>query len=254
MNAYSMQNFKEKTILVTGATSGIGKACVECFVRAGAHVIATGRRKHLLQELAVKYPGQITPILLDVTDKAAVRNALSSIKTIDVLVNNAGLALGLERADKTDLEDWERMVQTNINGVLYVTHAMLPDMVKRNNGHIINIGSIAGNYAYPGGNTYAGTKAFINHFSLNLRADLIGTTIRVTCIEPGMVETEFSKVRFKGDTEKAAGVYAGVQALTAEDIAQSVFWCASLPAHVNINIIEVMPTMQAPAGLAVMRD
>lgn len=249
---YPIQDFSGKTVLVTGATSGIGKACAEAFLKAGASVIATGRREALLKELADAYAGKVTTLVLDITDKAAVEAAFTKLSP-DVLVNNAGLALGLERADAAALEDWETMVDTNIKGVLYATRTLLPNMVARGMGHIINIGSIAGSYAYPGGNVYGATKAFIKQFSLNLRADLVGTPIRVTNIEPGMVETDFSAVRFKGDTEKAGSVYAGANALTAEDIAQAVFWSASLPAHVNINRIEVMPVSQASAALNVAR-
>lgn len=249
---YSLADFTGKTVLITGATSGIGKACAEAFLAAGANIIATGRREALLKELADAHPDKVTPLVLDITDKAAVEKAFARLAP-DILVNNAGLALGLDRADKVPLEDWETMVDTNIKGVLYATHSLLQGMVARNTGHIINIGSIAGSYFYPGGNVYGGTKAFIKQFSLNLRADLIGTAIRVTNIEPGMVETDFSTVRYKGDTEKAKNVYAGANALTAQDIAQSVFWSASLPAHVNINRIEVMPTSQASAALAVAR-
>lgn len=249
---YTLQDFSGKTVLITGATSGIGKACALAFVEAGAHVLAVGRRKVLLQELAQDFPRQITPIALDVTDKNAIEQAFGGL-TVDVLVNNAGLALGMERADQAKSSDWARMIETNINGVLHMTHTILPMMVQKDKGHIINIGSIAGSYAYPGGNVYGATKAFIKQFSLNLRADLIGTPIRVTNIEPGMVETDFSLIRFKGDAEKAEGVYANTQPLTPEDIAQSVFWAASLPEHVNINRIEVMPVSQAPAALAVSR-
>jgi len=173
---------------------------------------------------------------------------------VDVLINNAGLALGLEPAQRANLSDWETMVDTNIKGLMYVTHALLPGMVARNRGHVVNLGSVAGHYPYPGGNVYGGTKAFVRQFSLNLRADLVGTAIRVTDIAPGMCGgTEFSTVRFHGDEQQAAKVYADTLYLTAEDIAESVFWSTTLPAHVNINFIELMPTTQASGPFNVVR-
>jgi 3-hydroxy acid dehydrogenase/malonic semialdehyde reductase len=175
-------------------------------------------------------------------------------QNITVLINNAGLALGLEPAHKCWVDDWEQMVDTNIKGLLYFSHAILQGMVERNHGHIINLGSIAGNYPYPGGNVYAATKAFVRHFSLNLRADLLGTAIKVTNIEPGMSETEFSNVRFKGDNNKADSVYKGMQAITAEDIADTILWCINRPAHININTIEIMPVAQAFSPFSVKRE
>lgn len=240
-------DFTGTTVCVTGATSGIGLACAEAFLALGATVIATGRRKERLDALAQEHGDKVIPLQLDVTDREAVFSTLVG-EQVDILVNNAGLALGLERADHASLDDWETMVDTNIKGVLYCTKTLLPEMVARGHGHIINLGSIAGTYPYAGGNVYGATKAFLEQFSLNLRADLVGMPIRVTNIEPGMVETDFSEVRFKGDAERAAQVYAGSTPLTAEDIAQAVLWCASLPAHVNINRLEVMPTCQAPSG------
>jgi 3-hydroxy acid dehydrogenase/malonic semialdehyde reductase len=169
-------------------------------------------------------------------------------------VNNAGLALGLEPAQRVDLDDWEQMVDTNIKGLMYMTRAFLPGMVERGAGHVFNLGSIAGRYPYPGGNVYGGTKAFVRQFSLNLKSDLLGTPVRVTDVSPGLCSgTEFSNVRFKGDDEKASKVYDGVQALTATDIAESVYWASTLPAHVNINVIEMMPACQAAGPLAVHR-
>jgi 3-hydroxy acid dehydrogenase/malonic semialdehyde reductase len=173
---------------------------------------------------------------------------------VNVLVNNAGLALGLEPAQRVDLDDWEQMVDTNIKGLMYMTRAFLPGMVERGAGHVFNLGSIAGRYPYPGGNVYGGTKAFVRQFSLNLKSDLLGTPVRVTDVSPGLCSgTEFSNVRFKGDDEKASKVYDGVQALTATDIAESVYWASTLPAHVNINVIEMMPACQAAGPLAVHR-
>jgi len=198
-------------------------------------------------------------VVLDVTDKEAVfalpAKLPSDFAGVNVLVNNAGLALGLEPAHKVDLTDWERMVDTNIKGLMYMTRAFLPGMVERGRGHVFNLGSIAGRYPYPGGNVYGGTKAFVRQFSLNLKSDLLGTPIRVTDVSPGLCSgTEFSNVRFKGDDEKAAKVYDGVQALTATDIAESVYWASTLPVHVNINVIEMMPACQASGPLAVHRN
>lgn len=191
-------------------------------------------------------------------DRAAVEAAAAALPTefaaIDVLVNNAGLALGVEPAHRASLDEWQTMIDTNCTGLVTVTRALLPGMVERGRGHIFNLGSVAGSYPYPGGNVYGATKAFVRQFSLNLRADLIGTPLRVTDIEPGLCGgTEFSNVRYRGDDEKAANVYANVQPLTAEDIADTIYWIATRPAHVNINTIEMMPVAQAPAGLAVHR-
>lgn len=191
-------------------------------------------------------------------DKNAPADLLASLpadfQNITVLVNNAGLALGLSPANDCLVSDWEQMVDTNIKGLLYFTHEILQGMVAQNRGHIVNIGSIAGNWPYPGGNVYAATKAFVRHFSLNLRADLLGTNIKVTNIEPGMAETEFSNVRFKGDDAKADAVYENVQAITADDIAETILWCINRPAHININTIEIMPVAQAFSPFAVSRS
>lgn len=246
-----------KIVLVTGATSGFGEACVRLCVAEGAKVIATGRRAERLAALKTQLPG-IHTLVFDVRDQEAVQRAIATLPkewaTIDVLVNNAGLALGIEAfADKPSV-DMEQMIDTNIKGLLYCTSAVLPGMIARNSGHIVNIGSVAGTYPYTGGNVYGATKAFVKQFSLNLRADLLGKNVRVTNIEPGMADTEFSLVRFGGDAAKADAVYQGVAALTAEDIAQAVLWCVSRPTHVNINRMEVMPTQQAFPGFAVHRD
>ena len=253
-----MTPLKGKTVFITGATSGFGMACARVFAREGAKLIISGRRKERLAALVKELKdAPVHSVVLDVRDNAAVIDAVHSLPKdfaqVDILINNAGLALGFSSYEKQKMEDLEQMVDTNIKGVMYCTHALLPGMVERDRGHIINIGSVAGNYPYPGGNVYGGTKAFIKQFSLNLRADLLGKNIRVTCIEPGMAETEFALVRFAGDTGKAAAVYEGVKALTAEDIAESIRWCASQPGHVNVNHIELMPTQQAFSPFAVNR-
>lgn len=246
------------TVLITGATAGIGRATAELLAREGHRLILTGRREALLQELAASLPVPTHCLAFDIADRAAREAALASLPAefaaIDVLVNNAGLALGLEPADRTNLDDWETMVHTNILGLIGTTRVLLPGMKARGCGHIINLSSIAGTYPYAGGNVYGATKAFVTQFSLNLRADLLGSPIRVTNIEPGMVETEFSNVRFKGDQQRAGAVYEGVQPLTADDIAETIRWSIAQPPHVNINRIELMPVMQAPGGPQVSRS
>ncbi len=247
-----------KTILVTGATAGFGAAFARRFVRDGHRVIATGRRVERLQALAEELGPSLHATPLDMTDVKAIAEFLPSLpedwRRIDVLVNNAGLALGLSPAWEASLEDWDRMIATNVTGLVHLTRAVLPQMVERNDGLIINLGSVAGDYSYPGGHVYGGTKAFVRQFSLNLRSDLVGLNIRVSNIEPGMVTgSEFSQVRFHGDEAKAAAVYAGTQSLTPEDIAETAAWLVSLPPHMNINRIELMPTAQAGGGFAVKR-
>jgi len=248
-----------KTILVTGATAGFGAAFARRFIADGHRVIATGRRTERLADLAAELGSNLLPAKLDVTDHDAIGKFLETIpeswRTIDVLVNNAGLALGLSPAWEAKLSDWDTMIATNISGLIHVTHAILPQMIERNDGIILNLGSVAGTYPYPGGHVYGGTKAFVEQFSLNLRADLVGKNIRVTAIEPGMCDgSEFSAVRFGGDKEKAAAVYAGTKSLTPEDIAETAAWLISLPAHMNVNKIEMMPTCQASAPFAVKRQ
>jgi 3-hydroxy acid dehydrogenase/malonic semialdehyde reductase len=246
------------TAFVTGATAGFGDAIARRFVAEGHRVIATGRRRDRLDALKDDLGDALHTVVLDVQDKAAVEAAVAALPApfdaVDVLVNNAGLALGLEPAQRANLDDWDVMIDTNIKGLVYCTRALLPGMVERDRGHVINLGSVAGSYPYPGGNVYGGTKAFVHQFSLNLRADLLGSNVRVTSLEPGLAETEFSLVRFKGDAGKAKGPYDGLQPLTGNDIADSVLYVAMLPRHVNINRLEIMPVMQAFSPFAFHRE
>ena len=247
-----------RVALVTGVTSGIGEACARRFHAEGWHVIGWGRRRERLDAIAGELGDRFFVQSLDVRDRSAMTAALAALpapwSSIDVLVNNAGLALGLEKAPEAKLDDWDTMIDTNCRAMVTLTRAVLPGMVERRRGHVISIGSVAGNYPYPGGNVYGATKAFVRQFALNLRADLLGTPVRATNIEPGMVETEFSAVRFGGDGDRAKKVYEGVDPLTGFDIANAVFWCASLPPHVNINTLELMPTGQAFSPFAVDRS
>lgn len=247
-------------ILVTGVTAGFGKAIAELLISKGHTVIGTGRRQEKLDELQTQLGDNFIPLNFDVSDLPATKTALQTLpndvlNNLDVLVNNAGLALGLEPADKTDFADWQQMVNTNILGLIHLTHEILPSMVANNDGYIINLSSTAGSYPYFGGNVYGATKAFVTQFSLNLRADLVGKNIRVSNIEPGLCGgTEFSNIRFHGDDAKAAQVYDSVQYVTPQDIANMVAWLIEQPKHVNINRIEVMPTAQTFAGLKVVKD
>lgn len=248
-----------RIVFITGASAGFGAATARLFAQPGNRLILAARRMDPLikleDELSSVCPIRIIP--LDVRDREAVQGAVDSLpadfRKIDVMVNNAGLALGLEPAHMVDLDDWDTMVDTNIKGIMYFTRAVLPGMVSRNSGHIVNISSTAGDWPYPGGNVYGGTKAFVTQFSRNLRADLLGTKVRVTCIQPGMAETEFSNVRFKGDDNKAASVYAGTDPLTAEDVAETIQWVVSRPPHVNINTLEMMCVDQAWGPFAIHR-
>ncbi|MDF0604170.1 SDR family oxidoreductase [Neisseriaceae bacterium TC5R-5] len=249
----------QRIALVTGASSGFGRAICERMVKDGYRVIAAARRMDRLVQLHDQLGPQLLPWELDVCDAVAVQALLADLpaefRHIDVLVNNAGLALGLEPAHQAHLEDWETMIATNISGLTRITRALLPGMVERRRGHIINMGSIAGTYPYPGGNVYGATKAFVAQFSLNLRADLAGTGIRVSDVQPGLCGgTEFSAVRFHGDEQKAQAVYRDVQPLTALDVAEAVSWIANLPAHVNINSIEMMPVAQSFSALQITRE
>lgn len=246
-------------VFVTGATSGFGQEMARKFARHGHKVIATGRRRDRLDTLAAELGENVLPVVLDVTSKDAISTALAALpaewRSIDVLINNAGLALGVEPAQQASLDEWETMIETNCKGLVTMTRLLLPELVARGSGTIINIGSIAGTYPYPGGNVYGATKAFVDQFTRNLRADLAGTGVRATNIAPGLSGgTEFSNVRFRGDDSAAAKVYEGTTPLTAADVAETAFWVAALPAHVNINHIEMMPTCQGFSPFAIKRD
>jgi 3-hydroxy acid dehydrogenase/malonic semialdehyde reductase len=247
------------TILVTGATAGFGAAMARRFVRDGHRVIAAARRTDRLEALHIELGKALLPATLDVTDAIAVAALPGSLprewREVDVLINNAGLALGLDPAHKAKATDWDRMVAVNVSGMMHMTHALLPGMVERNRGHIVNISSTAAIYPYPGGHVYGASKAFVTQFSLNLRADLVGLGVRVTDLEPGLVGgTEFTVNRFGGDTARAGAVYAGTVPLTADNIAEAAAWVIGLPPHMNINRMEIMPTCQAPGPLAIKRS
>lgn len=240
--------------LVTGATSGIGKATAERLVSLGAEVIGTGRRLERLEALKEELGERFRYARLDMTDVDAVKTFADDLsRTPDILVNNAGLALGLSGADEASLDDWDRMIDTNIRGLVHITRALLPKMKPMERSDIINISSVAGSYPYPGGNAYGASKAFVTQFSLNLRADLVGSKVRVTSVEPGLTETEFSEVRFAGDKEKAAKVYENTEHLTGGDIARVICDVLALPAHININRVEVMPVCQAFGAFNIAR-
>lgn len=246
------------TALVTGASAGFGEAITRRLVREGHRVVATARRGARLGALAAEFPGRVLAVVLDVTDAAAVAALPDSLpegwREVDLLVNNAGLALGMDPAWRADIADWETMVATNVQGLMRMTRALLPGMVARDRGHVINLSSTAAIYPYPGGHVYGASKAFVTQFSLNLRADLVGTGVRVTDLEPGLVGgSEFSLVRFGGDAAKAAAPYAGTTPLSPEDIAEAVAWVVGLPAHMNVNRLELMPTCQASGPLAIRR-
>lgn len=247
-----------RTALITGATSGFGAAAVRRFVAAGWRVIATGRRAERLQALVDELgAGNVHAAAFDIRDEAAMEAALAALpeefQGVDLLVNNAGLAQGTAPAQSALLSDWRTMIDTNITALVTLTHRLLPMLVQRK-GAIINISSVAGVYPYPGGNAYGGSKAFVSQFSLGLRSDLHGTGVRVTTIEPGMAETEFTLVRTHGDQAASEKLYTGAQPMTAEDIADTIFWVATLPAHLNINRLELMPVTQSVAGFQVYRE
>jgi len=245
-------------VFITGASAGFGAAMARTFVQGGHKVLISGRREDRLQALAAELGAAARAIVLDVTDKASIQAALDGLpaewKQIDVLINNAGLALGTTPAHESSLDDWDTMIATNVSGLVAMTRAILPDMVQRGSGTIINLGSVAGATPYPGGNVYGATKAFVEQFTLNLRADLVGTGVRATNLAPGLCGgTEFSNVRLKDDAA-AAKVYEGTTPLTADDIANTAYWIATLPPHVNINRIDMMPTCQGYGALNVKRS
>jgi 3-hydroxy acid dehydrogenase/malonic semialdehyde reductase len=248
---------KNFTVLITGATSGFGAAAARRFAGAGARIIATGRRADRLAALKKELGARCHTANFDVTDRAAHGKMLKELPAefsrINVVLANAGGAIGLEAAQNANLDEWEQMIKTNINGLIYTVRATLPGMVERDEGHVVCLSSVAASYPYPGGNVYGATKAFVTQFALNVRADVLGANVRVTSVEPGLAETEFSLVRFKGDADKAAAPYKGLTPMSAEDIAEQIFFVCTLPRHVNINRIESMATMQAFSPFAFKR-
>jgi len=252
-----MYSLEDKVVFITGASAGIGRSCAMAFASLGAKLLLAARRRERLDELAAeirdKYPAEVYAFELDVRDQRAVERAVAELSAewsgIEVLVNNAGLSRGLDKLHEGQLLDWEEMIDTNVKGLIYVSRAVIPGMVKRNGGHIINIGSIAGHEVYVGGNVYCATKFAVNALSKGMRLDLNGTPIRVSEVAPGLVETEFSIVRYRGDKEKAGKAYQGMTPLTGDDIADAVVYCATRPPHVNISEMIVMPTAQAATWL-----
>ncbi|MBW4632266.1 MAG: SDR family oxidoreductase [Iphinoe sp. HA4291-MV1] len=257
-----MLSVQNQIVLITGASSGIGAACAKVFANAGAKLILVARRLKRLQELADEVSKNLAAdiylLQLDVRDRTAVESAISSLppswSEIDILINNAGLSRGLDKLHEGDFQDWEEMIDTNIKGLLYLTRYVVPGMVKRDRGHVVNIGSIAGHQIYPGGNVYCGTKAAVRAISEGLKQDLLGTPIRVSSVDPGMVETEFSEVRFHGDSDRANKVYQGLKPLTPDDVADVIFFCVTRPSHVNINEVVLMPVDQASTILVNRRN
>jgi 3-hydroxy acid dehydrogenase / malonic semialdehyde reductase len=247
-------------VFITGATSGFGLITAKLFAKDGVKIVGTGRRKERLEALHRELGGDtFLPLTFDVGKRSEVERAIGSLPPefaeIDILINNAGGAIGLDAAQSANLDDWDEMIDANVKGVVYCTRLLLPGMIERNRGHIINLGSVAAEWPYPGGNVYCGAKAFVHQFSLCLRADLFGTAVRVTDIQPGLVGgTEFSEVRFKGDVQRAKAVYEGTQALTPEDVAEAIYWAATRPAHVNINSMQLMPVSQSFGPLPVKRQ
>ncbi|MEH2376561.1 SDR family oxidoreductase [Nostoc sp.] len=252
-----MISLKNQIILITGASSGIGTACARIFAGAGAKLILAARRLERLQLLAdtlsKDFNTEFHLLELDVRDRSAVESAISTLPPawadIDILINNAGLSRGLDKLHEGNFQDWEDMIDTNVKGLLYLSRYVVPGMVSRDRGHVVNLGSIAGHQTYPGGNVYCATKAAVRAISEGLKQDLLGTRVRVTSVDPGMVETEFSEVRFHGDTERANKVYQGVTPLTADDVADVIFFCVTRSPHVNINEVVLMPVDQASATL-----
>ncbi|MEP7218533.1 MAG: SDR family oxidoreductase [Bacteroidota bacterium] len=252
-----MINLTDKLVAITGATSGIGKSCAGIFARAGARLLICARRQERLtameSDLRTLGAADVLAIQLDVRDSRAVASAIDSLtdswSDIDILVNNAGLSRGLDTIQDGELQDWEEMIDTNIKGLLYVSHAVLPGMIGRGGGHIINIGSIAGHEVYPKGNVYCATKHAVGAITRGMQLDLLGTGVRVSTVDPGLVETEFSVVRFHGDNERASSVYKGYTPLSPDDVAEAVCYCATRPPHVNIQEMILMPTAQASATM-----
>jgi len=246
-----------KTILITGASSGFGAATAARFANAGWRVIACARRGERLQPLAAAHGDRVRICMFDIRDAQAMRAALDALpadfRDVDVLVNNAGLALGTAPAQRADLAQWQQMIDTNITALVTLTRALLPTLIERR-GAIVNISSTASTYPYGGGNVYGGTKAFVSQFSLGLRSDLHGTGVRVTSLEPGMARTEFTLVRTSGDQAASDALYAGAHPITADDIAETIWWIANLPSHLNINRLEMMPVSQSFAGFQIARD
>ncbi|SAY50326.1 SDR family oxidoreductase [Neisseria weaveri] len=246
-------------VLITGASAGFGEEMCRVFVEAGYDVIGAARRLDKLEVMRSELGERFYPLQMDMADTVSIDSALASLpegfKNIDCLINNAGLALGLDPAAEADFADWQTMIQTNIIGLTYLTRQVLPKMVEKKQGYIINLGSIAGTYPYPGGNVYGATKAYVRQFSLNLRADLAGTGVRVSNIEPGLCgDTEFSNVRFKGDDERVAKLYENVEFIRPRDIAETALWLYRRPAHMNVNAIEIMPVAQSFGALPVFRE
>ncbi len=252
-----MSSLKDKVVFITGASSGIGRSCAAALAPLGANLLLAARRRERLDTLAAelreRFSVKVHVFELDVRDQPAVERTVAGLpaewSAIEVLVNNAGLSRGLDKLHEGKLQDWEEMIDTNIKGLLYVSRAVIPGMVKRNSGHIVNIGSIAGHEVYPGGNVYCATKFAVNALSKGLRLDLNGTPIRVSEVAPGLVETEFSLVRYRGDAEKAGKAYQGMTPLTGDDIADAVVYCVTRPPHVNISEMIVVPTAQAATFL-----
>ncbi len=257
-----MLSLKGKTVFITGASSGIGKACAELFAEEGANLVISARRFNLVEELAKtlseKFHIEVLPVKLDVRNYSEVTENIAALpekwSKIDILINNAGLGRGLNKLYEDNVEGWEEMIDTNVKGLLYVTRTIVPGMVKRGSGHVINIGSIAGHEAYPGGGVYCATKHAVNAITKSLRMDVLDKGIRVSTVDPGMVETNFSNVRFYGDTERAKNTYKGLTPLTGKDVAEAVIFCATRPPHANINEMIIMPSVQANAFVTYRKE